>query len=367
MDKEFDLQAYMSKGVEEIAVGAMKATLKNPRQSAYMVKFAAASRAASKKRAEAEKRGEHIPPFLIASITSSCNLHCEGCYSRSNHATTDAAPVRQLTDEEWLKIFSEADELGISFILLAGGEPLLRRDIIEAAGKRQNILFPIFTNGVFMDERYFELFDRCRNLLPVMSIEGEKEVTDARRGAGIYDILIKNMDEIHRRGLIFGASVTVTTENVKDVSSDAFIQSLSDRGCKAVIFVEFVPVTEDSKHLAPGDEERAYLDKEIMRLREQYPEMIFIAFPGDEKATGGCVAAGRGFFHINSHGGAEPCPFSPYSDINVRDTSLKEALQSPLFLALQSEDVLLDDHEGGCVLYEKREEVERLLAAGRAN
>ena len=367
MQENFDLQSYLTEGVEDIVAGALKATLKNPRESAFMLKFAAASRIASAKRRKAEDSGEHIPPFLIASITSQCNLHCEGCYSRSNHATTDAAPVRQLTDEEWLKIFSEADELGISFILLAGGEPLLRRDIIEAAGKRQNILFPIFTNGVFMDERYFELFDRCRNLLPVMSIEGEKEVTDARRGAGIYDILIKNMDEIHRRGLIFGASVTVTTENVKDVSSDAFIQSLSDRGCKAVIFVEFVPVTEDSKHLAPGDEERAYLDKEIMRLREQYPEMIFIAFPGDEKATGGCVAAGRGFFHINSHGGAEPCPFSPYSDINVRDTSLKEALQSPLFLALQSEDVLLDDHEGGCVLYEKREEVERLLAAGRAN
>ena len=47
------------------------------------------------------------------------------------------------------------------------------------------------------------------------------------------------------------------------------------------------------------------------------------------------MAAGRGFFHINSHGSAEPCPFSPYSDTNVRDTSLRQALQSPLFTALQ--------------------------------
>lgn len=54
---------------------------------------------------------------------------------------------------------------------------------------------------------------------------------------------------------------------------------------------------------------------------------------GDEKSYGGCVAAGRGFFHINSHGGAEPCLFSPYSDINVRDTSLWEALKSKLFTA----------------------------------
>ena len=169
------------------------------------------------------------------------------------------------------------------------------------------------------------------------------------------------MEELHRRGLIFGASVTVTTENLKEVSSRSFLQSLSDRGCKAVIFVEFVPVTEESQELAPGGEEREYLQREIARLRQDHPEMVYIAFPGDEKSSGGCVAAGRGFFHINSHGGAEPCPFSPYSDINVRDTSLRDALKSPLFLALQAEGVLLEDHPGGCVLHEKRAEVERLL------
>ena len=76
-------------------------------------------------------------------------------------------------------------------------------------------------------------------------------------------------------------------------------------------------------------------------------------------------AAGRGFFHINSHGGAEPCPFSPYSDINVRDTSLKDALHSALFTALRDGGHLLEDHEGGCILYEKRELVERILAAER--
>ena len=360
-ERQFDLQVYVTHGVERVVAAAIKATLKNPRESAFMVKFAAASRAASQKRRKAEKAGEHIPPFLIASITSQCNLHCAGCYSRCNHATLDSAPVKQLTSEEWLRIFDEADELGVSFILLAGGEPMLRRDIIEAAGRKPGILFPVFTNGTFMDEKYFDLFDRCRNLIPIMSIEGEKEVTDARRGDGIYDRLIANMDELQRRGLIFGASVTVTTENLKEVSSDRFLKKLSDRGCKAVIFVEFVPVTEESADLAPGDAEREYLRQEIDRLREEQPGMVYISFPGDEKSSGGCVAAGRGFFHINSHGGAEPCPFSPYSDMNVRDTSLREALHSPLFTALQKEGVLLEEHSGGCVLYEKRDQVEAIL------
>ena len=365
-DNAFDIQAYMTKGVERVVSEAVKATMKNPRESAFMLKFAAASRAASRKRRKAEDVGEHIPPFLIASITRQSNLHCAGCYSRCNHATVDAEPVQQLTSEDWLRIFEEADDLGISFILLAGGEPMLRRDIIEAAGKRSNILFPIFTNGTFMDERYYDLFDQCRNLIPIMSIEGEKEITDARRGQGVYDRLIVNMDELHRRGLIFGASVTVTTENIREVSSQTFLNKLSERGCKAVIFVEFVPVTEESKELAPGDEEREYLHDEIVRLRQEHPEMVYISFPGDEKSSGGCVAAGRGFFHINSHGGAEPCPFSPYSDVNVKNTSLREAMHSPLFTALRNGDVLLEDHAGGCVLYEKRDQVEALLNQSKA-
>ena len=360
--ENFDLQAYLTKGVEQVVADALKATLKDPRESAFLLKFAAASRAASKKRREFEDAGEHVPSYLIASITSACNLHCAGCYSRCNKATVDAAPVQQLTDGEWLRIFDEADELGVSFILLAGGEPLLRRDVIEAAGKKQNILFPILTNGTFIDKRYFELFDCCRNLVPVMSIEGEKGITDARRGRGVYDRLIANMDEFHRRGLIFGASVTVTTQNLREVSSEAFLKSLSDRGCKLVIFVEFVPVTEEAKELAPGDAEREYLRDEIARLRSEHPEMVYISFPGDEKESGGCVAAGRGFFHINSHGGAEPCPFSPYSDVNVKNCSLLEAMHSPLFTALRSGELLLDEHEGGCVLYEKRAQVEALLA-----
>ena len=88
------------------------------------------------------------------------------------------------------------------------------------------------------------------------------------------------MDELHRRGLIFGASVTVTTQNIREVSSDAFLKKLSDRGCKAVIFVEYVPVTEESKELAPGSDEREYLRGEIHRLREEHPEMVTISLPG---------------------------------------------------------------------------------------
>lgn len=362
VQKQFDLENYLTTGVENIVKGAIKATLKDPKESAFMVSFAAASKKGASRRRQWADKGEHIPPFLIASITSACNLHCSGCYARSNESCVDGLPDCQLTADQWLAIFLEARELGINFILLAGGEPFLRRDIIEAAAKVPEILFPIFTNGTMMDEAYLQLFQQCRNLVPIFSIEGDQNLTDQRRGEGTYATLLTAMEQMKRRGLLFGTSVTVTTENKDVVTSPDFLSQLSRFDCKAVIYVEYVPVTEESRELAFGDEEREWFQSKLSAVREEKPEMVFISFPGDEKSSGGCLAAGRGFFHINSHGGAEPCPFSPYSDINVKETSLKEALHSRLFTFLHEQELLTADHQGGCVLFEKREQVEKLLA-----
>ncbi|MBR6325989.1 MAG: radical SAM protein [Lachnospiraceae bacterium] len=374
MEQEFDIQEYMTKGVQTVVTDAVRATLKNPKEAAFMAGFALSTQKASKKRKAAKAQGEHIPPFLIASITSSCNLHCAGCYSRANHACYDEDPAaqepahpqeKQLSDEEWDAIFSEAEDLGISFILLAGGEPTLRYDVVKKATGHPSILFPLFTNGTMFGDKYLDLLDKHRNLIPIFSLEGIGKATDERRGAGVYDKVLDAMGRMQERGLIFGTSVTVTTENMKEVYSAQFLENLAGLGCKAVIYVEFVPVTEESSHLAPGEAEREYMAGEIRRLRGEMPEMVFISFPGDEKSSGGCVAAGRGFFHINAHGGAEPCPFSPYSDINVRDTSLKDAMHSRLFQTLREDGTLIDDHAGGCTLYQNRAHVEALLQGAR--
>lgn len=361
MATDFNLEKYLTGGVEKIVKGAVKATLSNPQESIFMAKYALSSKEASKKRAAAEMKGEHIPPFLIASITSKCNLHCTGCYARSNQSCVDSAPVSQLTDQEWKKIFLESRDLGIGFILLAGGEPMIRKDVITLAGEIPEILFPIFTNGTMIDDDYLALLKKKRNLIPIFSIEGHEEKTDTRRGEGIYKKLNIAMKQMQENKLLFGASVTVTTENLFEVTSKEFLHQLEQQGCKVVIYVEFVPVTEEAVGLAPGDKEREYLKDKLDEIREYNDKIVFISFPGDEKTSGGCLAAGRGFFHINSHGGAEPCPFSPYSDSNVRETSVKEVLSSRLFQKLQSEELLMEEHAGGCVLFERREQVEALL------
>ena len=365
MNKEFDIQKYLTQGVEKIVREVLRSTMQDPRESAFMARFAAASVKASRRRKKLEKEGLHVPAYLIASTTSSCNLHCAGCYSRANHATSDCAPKNQLTADQWLDIFSQAEELGISFIFLVGGEPLLRRDVIEAAAQKSSILFPVFTNGTFMNDACLDLFDRSRNLLPVVSMEGDRECTDARRGEGIYDRVLSTMERFRQKGLLYGCSVTVTTQNLNEALSESFVRSMKEKGCRAVFYIEYIPISEGSLHLAPTDDEREIVKTELERLRAEHPDIIFISFPGDEKSSGGCLAAGRGFFHINSHGGAEPCPVSAYSDINVAETSLKEAINSRLFKVLREEDYLLEEHAGGCVLYNKREQIEQILAKNR--
>lgn len=362
MSESFNIQDYLANGVEVILKDAMRASLKNPKESLFLLKFSKHAKKATKTRLKYSENGQNIPAFLIASITSSCNLHCTGCYSRANDACSDEIPLNQLSDEEWEGIFKQAKDIGISFIVLAGGEPMIREDVIIKASKYPEILFPIFTNGTMINNDYLRLLDENRNLVPILSIEGDEDITDSRRGKGVYNQLVESMEVMRKKNIVFGASLTFTKGNLNSLVSKEFIDQLHDFGCKVVFFIEYVPVDEKTRDIAPTDDERESLLNEINRMRNEYQDMLFLSFPGDEKTSGGCLAAGRGFFHINSHGGAEPCPASPYSDINVKDTSLLEALNSKLFKSLRDGGILMDDHEGGCVLFEHKDDVERLVS-----
>ncbi|MGB4661216.1 MAG: radical SAM protein [Mobilitalea sp.] len=361
MTAPFHLEHYLSTGVENIVKNAIKATLSNPKESLFLTKYSLASKRARNLRRQSELQGEHIPPFLIASITTQCNLKCAGCYARSTHDCHDDQSEHQLSAAEWSRIFEEAKQLGVSFILLAGGEPLMRLDVVQAAAQVPDILFPIFTNGTMLNKDYFALLSDHRNLLPILSIEGNEATTDQRRGQGIYHQLITKMDQLLKEKIVYGASITITKANILEVTSRDFLDKLYKRGCKVIFYVEYVPLDSTTAALAPDESDRNFLNLQLLDLRKSYEDMLFISFPGDEKDSGGCLAAGRGFFHINSSGSAEPCPFSPYSDTNIKNGSLREALKSPLFQKLQANESLLGEHSGGCILFEKREMVQELL------
>lgn len=362
--EKFDLEHYLTISIEHMIKNILKTSIKNPAASMFFMQYAKHMTRAQKIRSDEEKKGNHIPAFLIGSITTQCNLHCKGCYARANHSCFDGTREGMpsvLPGEKWKEIFDEAAELGIGFVILIGGEPFVRKDVLQKAGEQKKILFPIFTNGTMMDAEYLEILKKNRNLLPVLSIEGEKETTDERRGRGVYQKLNETMQSLKKEGIFYGASITVHKGNLEEVLSDRFIDTLAEASCRAVFYVEYVPTTKESRGIVLGDSERERLMGRLRELRSKQQDMMFIAFPGDEESSGGCLAAGRGFFHINAYGGVEPCPFSPYSDTNLSNMTLLEALHSPLFVKLNENGNLFKEHIGGCVLYEQEEQVKALL------
>ncbi|KAA6312268.1 hypothetical protein EZS27_036768, partial [termite gut metagenome] len=180
-------------------------------------------------------------------------------------------------------------------------------------------------------------------------------------GKGVYDKVIQSMEDLKSRKLLYGASLTVTTDNLDMLTSFSYISQLRDLGCKIIFFIEYVPVETHTGYLALDEDGIIKIENNLENLRLKFDDVIFLSFPGDEKAMGGCLAAGRGFLHISPDGKAEACPFSPYSDRNIAETGLKEALKSPFFAKLRDTGLVGSEHTGGCTLFQHEEEVKSLL------
>lgn len=357
------LDEYMSESIRNIMAKAYKNVLRNPREAKFAYRMQRLFEKSEKRRREVSEREEmDIPPFLISSISTTCNLQCKGCYARKNGIADDPGKDRKhtLQPEEWRRIFTEAASLGINFSLLAGGEPLMRKDLLESISNVEDMIFPIFTNGTLIGPTYLEFFEKHLNMVPIISLEGLQTSTDQRRGQGVFKKAMQAMEDLSQRKLFFGTSITVTTENMTFVTSTDFIDQLRSYGCKIIFYVEYVPLDEGTEHLAFSDEHVEQMEQTMNTRREQYEDLIFLSFPGDEKALGGCLASGRGFFHIGPDGAAEPCPFSPYSDSNVAKMGVLGALKSPLFRRIRDARALGWEHTGGCTLFEHREEIEAL-------
>ena len=96
-----------------------------------------------------------------------------------------------------------------------------------------------------------ELVREHPNLMPVLSIEGGADVTDARRGEGTYSALRRAMSALSDESLPFGCSVTVQKSNLHEVMGADFVAELARRGCKVIIYVEYVPVDRATEEQAP--------------------------------------------------------------------------------------------------------------------
>ena len=350
-----DFLGRFDRQVARVFKYAARAAWKNPKQALFFARIQAAQSRSARVRDRQRKGGVQVPPLVIASITSRCNLNCRGCYARARHRS--GRP--ELTDEQWADMFAQAQELGVSIIMLAGGEPLMRPGILDVTSKFPGIIFPLFTNGLLLDDAVTARLRAQPQVIPVLSIEGWEPETDTRRGMGVFESVAAAAEKLRAAGLFFGVSVTVTRRNFEAVTAEGLVQALIGNGCSLFIFVEYTPAEPGTEDLTLLQEQRRQL-VEFSEGLQKRSRPVFVVFPGDEEQFGGCLAAGRGFVHVGPDGSLEPCPFAPYSDTSVADKLFKEALASHLLGAIRDNHAELRETRGGCALWRNREWVEAL-------
>jgi len=304
----------------------------------------------NKRKAFAQEPGGFYPPgFLVLSPTMRCNLNCFGCYAGSYQQK------EELSFETIDRILNEAKEMGIYFITVSGGEPFFRQDIFDIFRKHNDMSFLVYTHGGLIDEKMVEKIISVGNVLPSISIEGFKKYTDRRRGNGHFDRVMGAMDMLRQAGVLFGYSATQTRENHDTITSDEFVDFMIDKGCLLGCYFMYVPVGRDPKtELMPTPTQRDYLRGSLGRWRNSKP-ILFIDFWNDGPVVNGCMSGGRKYAHINSKGDVEPCVFCHFATHNVHHTSLKEALNSPLFQEIKGKIPFDDNLYRPCMLVDHPE------------
>lgn len=275
-----------------------------------------------------EQEGCNIPWAILLDPTSACNLHCTGCWA------AEYGNQLNLSLETIDSIIQQGKKMGTYMYIYTGGEPLVRKkDLIKICEMHPDCEFLSFTNGTLIDEMFCQEMLRVKNFVPAISLEGFEESNDSRRGTGSYQKVKHAMELLKAHKLPFGISTCYTSKNYSDITSEEFFDYIIESGALFVWFFHYMPVGNDAAmELLPTPEQRKEVYKRIRKFRNN--KAIFsMDFQNDAEYVGGCIAGGRNYLHINAKGDVEPCVFIHYSNCNIHEITLLDALKSPLFMA----------------------------------
>ncbi|MBQ9022191.1 MAG: radical SAM protein [Eggerthellaceae bacterium] len=304
-----------------------------------------------------ERYGCNVPWAILLDPTSACNLRCKGCWA------ADYGNKLNLSYDDIDSIIEQGKELGVYFYIYTGGEPLVRKaDIVKLCEKHDDCVFLAFTNGTLIDEAFCDDMLRVKNFIPAVSVEGDRESTDARRGAGVYDRAVRGMDLMRERMIPFGISCCYTSANFKQVSSPEYLDWLIDQGAMFIWYFHYMPVGSDADvSLMVSPEQRMDMYYRVREFRET-KDLFAMDFQNDGEFVQGCIAGGRRYLHINANGDVDPCVFVHFSDSNIHEKTLLECLQSPLFMAYHDGQPFNDNMLRPCPMLENPQLLREIIA-----
>jgi MoaA/NifB/PqqE/SkfB family radical SAM enzyme len=303
----------------------------------------------NRRKAFETERGFYPPDSMLISPTMRCNLNCYGCYS-------GVYSQEDLPYEVLDRLMGECKEMGIYLVMMTGGEPFLRQDLFDLFEKHEDMMFQVYTNATLIDEKMIDRFVALGNVAPAISLEGLREETDGRRGKGQFDRILQVMDGLKEAGILFAVSTTQTSRNHDVLTSDAFIDFLVEKGCILLWNFHYVPIGRNPDlSLMVTPEQRSRARERLAYFRTTKP-MLFVDFWNDGCLTQGCIAAGRKYLHINARGDVEPCVFCHFASDNIKEKSLMEALNSPLFREMRSRQPFSENLFRACPLIDHPEQ-----------
>ncbi|WP_432300741.1 radical SAM protein [Anaerobutyricum soehngenii] len=303
-----------------------------------------------------QKYNCNIPWTILLDPTSACNLHCTGCWA------AEYGHKLNLTYDEIDDIICQGKELGVYMYIYTGGEPLVRKkDLIKLCEKHSDCVFLCFTNATLIDEYFANEMLRVGNLVPAISLEGFEEATDDRRGNGVYQKVIHAMELLRKKKLIYGISCCYTSANYNSITSEEFYDSLIDLGAYFVWYFHYMPVGNDAApQLLPTPEQRIGVYEKIRKYRATKP-LFAMDFQNDAEYVGGCIAGGRRYLHINANGDIDPCVFIHYSDSNIREKTLLQALRSPMLMAYHANQPFNENMLRPCPMLENPQKLRTMV------
>ena len=273
-----------------------------------------------------EANAGSVPQIVSWNLTKRCNLKCAHCYLDA----TELEGTDHLDTARALAITEEIAALSPSAMLvLTGGEPLLRDDILEICSHASALGLAVVlgTNGLLLDDERAAKLKAAGLFGAGVSLDSTTPAYhDRLRGLeGSWSAATLSMEALAKNAVPFQVQFTATKDNYKEVP--AIIELAEERGALAVnIF--FLVCTgrgrEDSdigpeeyeetlKYLAGA--EREYAGRIMVRARcaphflrvvaEREPESPLLR--GD---TSGCIAA-TSYLRITPEGMVTPCPYIP--------------------------------------------------------
>jgi radical SAM protein with 4Fe4S-binding SPASM domain len=254
---------------------------------------------------------QRVPISGSLALTHRCNLVCVHCYAKEELSQHDISST-ELSTSQWEKIITEIKEAGCLYLLLTGGEPLLREDFTElyTFAKCNGFLVTLFTNGALVTDRIVELLRKLPPRLVEISLYGANaETHDHVTGIpGSFTQALKGIEKLIAKGIHVGLKSVLMTLNVDEFSA---IEKLAQSyGVKFRLDAAIFPSLAGDRSpldLRVSPEQAVALEfSDPGRVREWHEFLDrFRCVPSGDRLY--VCGAGKTTFHIDPQGWLYPC------------------------------------------------------------